>query len=70
MTTLEIVLSFLLSQSSPFGQQPFTVLPQGEQVIVEFPKQGVTLLFDRDLEYEVIEGKVRECQPEGKDTDV
>ena len=66
MTTLEIVLSFLLSQSSPFGQQFFTVLPQGEQVIVEFPKQGVTLLFDRDLEYEVIEGKVIECQPDEK----
>ena len=71
MTTLEIVMLFLFSGSSPFGVQDFiashdnTCLPSHDCVTVEFYTKGVTLQFDRDLNFEVIEGEVVTCQQVG-----
>ncbi len=66
MTLLDIVVALLMTQS-PFGPVNFAATPDGpDHVIVEFmnPEPHVVLRFDEGLDYEIIEGKIIECQPE------
>ena len=71
MTTLELVIVYLLSGTSPFGMTPFEATDFNGEVFVTFPKQGVTIVMDEEYNYDLIEGEIITCQPEKeKPTDV
>ena len=66
MTLIDIVMVLLMTQS-PFGPVQFAATPDGpDHVIVELmtPEPHVVLRFDDELEYEIIQGEIVECQPE------
>ncbi len=64
MTLIEVVMIFLMTQS-PFGPVQFAATPDGpDHVLVEFmnPQPHVVLRFDEELNIEIIEGEIIECQ--------
>ena len=65
MTLIDIVMVFLMTQA-PFGPVTFTATPDGpDHVIVELMvREPVVLRFDEELNIEIIEGEIIECQPE------